>query len=182
LFFIGAKTKVSSAERWKRKKAGIVDTSAESVTKLTSVANEILTKTGNMDIYQETYENLKTILNRADKKSAGNTSSKNDGELDMYADDFDSKEKEKITEIDKEESMEEELDNKEEEVDKKGTQLAWEFKWSQGDDVEVHGPHNTDQMQQWVKEGYFKTGVWVRKCGIEGPFYTSNRIDCELYV
>lgn len=136
-----------------------------------------------MDIYQETYEKIKSILNKADKKSAGNCSSKNDSELDMYADDFDSKEKEKITENDKDESKEEDVDDVEEEdAEAKATQLMWEFKWSQGDDIEVHGPHNTDQMQQWVKEGYFKTGVWVRKCGIEGPFYTSNRIDFELYL
>lgn len=141
----------------------------------------ILTKTGNMDIYQETYEKISSIIDRANKKSSGNTSKNNDVELDMYADDFDSKEKEKISENVKDTESNDKNDNEDSEENKE-SELMWEFKWGQGDDVEVHGPHSTNQMQQWVSEGYFKNGVWVRKCGIEGPFYTSNRIDFELYL
>lgn len=35
------------------------DPNSVSITKLTELANELLTRTGNMDIYQETYEQIK---------------------------------------------------------------------------------------------------------------------------
>lgn len=166
----GKKSYVSTAERWKRKKAGIEETpTSSSVTRLTELANEILTQMGNMDVYQETYDMIESIIN---KKSG--QSSKNSGkseELDMYADDFDEKEKTKFT-----------ADNKNLEDDAEEKTLTWEFKWSQEDAADVHGPHTTRQMQKWHSDGYFKTGVWVRKCGEQGTFYTSNRIDFEIYL
>lgn len=39
----------------KRKKAGLLDSNKE-VTELTELADKVLSKTGNMDIYEETYE------------------------------------------------------------------------------------------------------------------------------
>lgn len=54
---------MSASERLKLKKAGkSLDDfkgSAEKVTELTELANKILNATGNMDIYQETYEYIK---------------------------------------------------------------------------------------------------------------------------
>lgn len=54
---------MSASERLKRKKAGLSNdtgnsANAEAVTKLTELANNILTRTGNMDIYQETYKGI----------------------------------------------------------------------------------------------------------------------------
>ncbi|CAH2254795.1 CD2 antigen cytoplasmic tail-binding protein 2 homolog [Pararge aegeria] len=165
---LGANSKISSAERWKRKKAGIVDESSKSVTRITELANQILTKEGNMDIYQETYEKISDILAKEKFK-------KDDAQLDMYADDFDEKEK---TTIDKKDQGE-----TKESSDKDETQvLKWEFKWTQDNNAEISGPHTTEQMQKWVVEGYFKTGVWARKCGEDTQFYSSNRIDFELYM
>lgn len=57
------KKKITTAERWKRKKESKEpmeeDPNSVSITKLTELANELLTRTGNMDIYQETYEQIK---------------------------------------------------------------------------------------------------------------------------
>lgn len=166
---LGASSKISSAERWKRKKAGIVDENSKIVTRLTELANQILTKLGNMDIYQETYEKIDTIIKRQESKN-------DDADLDMYADDFDQKEK---SVLDKNSTDTKESENKNEEEQE--PELKWEFKWNQNDD-EISGPHTTEQMQKWSSEGYFKTGVWVRKQGEDSQFYTSNRIDFELYM
>lgn len=54
---------MTTAERWKKKKEGsdAVDTNenSEKIFKLTELANELLTRTGNMDIYQESYDCIK---------------------------------------------------------------------------------------------------------------------------
>lgn len=156
--------RISSAERWKRKKMGLVDDSSEKVTKLTELANEILTNTGNMDVYEETYEAIEKRL----KESSGMTTA---AELDMYDDNFDTQEQKK-------------MDHGEEEAEQQaGNTLMWEYKWKQEDgDEKIFGPYGTEQMQNWVGEGYFKDGVFVRKVGQETKFYSSNRIDFELYL
>ena len=61
-------------------------------------------------------------------------------------------------------------------------EVLWELKWSQENNAEVHGPHTSDQMHAWSKDGYFKNGGWVRKIGQSGDFYTASRIDFELYI
>lgn len=183
---LGSKTaKLSSIERWRRKKAGIIDENAELVTKFTELANEILTQMGNMDIYEETYEMIEAKIN---KRSGGKIDISKDAELDMYADDFDSKEKSKLNagatteNKDTDENNKQQQENSEEESTALlRNQVLWEYKWKQ-DDTEIHGPFTTEQMQQWVDENYFKTGVFVRKVGEGTNFYSSNRIDFELYL
>lgn len=103
-------------------------------------------------------------------------SAKADVELDMYADDFGDKEKDKLEEAGPSQSAEENNGDKTE-----AKVLQWEFKWSQ-DNEEIQGPFSTEQMNKWSNEGYFKTGVWVRKYGESSNFYTSNRIDFDLYL
>ncbi|EFA01650.1 CD2 antigen cytoplasmic tail-binding protein 2 homolog [Tribolium castaneum] len=155
---LGGDLKLSSVERLKRKKAGTLN-SNQDVADMTEIANSILTKTGNMNVYQETFEEItKKIDDRTKPKNS-------EPVLDMYADDFGDKEKEKMETAS---------------VSGKPEQLMWEFKWDQDKD-QVEGPYDTSQMLKWSKEGYFKTGVWVRKCGEQSNFYTSNRIDFELY-
>lgn len=168
-FPTGAGSKVSSAERWKRKKAGIVDEGSKIVTRVTELANQILTKTGNMDIYQESYEKISTVL----AKQKGQ-----DDVLDMYADDFHQKEK---TTLGKNTDAVEGTSADTQEAEDSNV-VKWEFKWSQNDDAEISGPHSTEQMHKWATEGHFKTGVWVRKHGEDSQFYSSNRIDFELYL
>jgi CD2 antigen cytoplasmic tail-binding protein 2 len=92
------KKKLTTAERWKRKKdpnAVVDDENSINIIKLTELANELLTRTGNMDIYQETYEQIEKKISLAAKHSHP---SKAEAELDMFADDFDFKEKDKIIE------------------------------------------------------------------------------------
>lgn len=172
----GKSARMSSAERWKMKKAGIVDPNAVLVTELTELTNTILTRMGNMDIYEETYEQIQTKYSaktKLDKKSVDDPTSTND-ELDMYADNFDDKEKKKLVG----ESSNENADNKVADV---AAEVMWEFKWKQTDS-EVHGPYSSAQMQQWVSEGYFNDGVFVKKFGQDSQFSSSNRIDFELYL
>lgn len=172
------RAKLSSLERWKQKKAGIVDEFAEKVTKLTEFCNEILTQTGNMDVYEETYEQIKKKLEK-DKKIT-------DNDLDMYADDFIEKEMEKKP-LPTEDGGGSDSANDNNKVDNSNPAgqsdvVCWEFKWKDTD-ATVYGPYNSEQMQHWVEEGYFKDGVLVRKCGAENTnFYTSKRVDFELYL
>lgn len=74
---LGGGTKLSSIERLRLKKMGKLP-SKEDVTRLTELANKNLTELGNMDIYDETYED---ILKKVQPKSEAMSSS-----YDMFAD------------------------------------------------------------------------------------------------
>jgi len=175
-----SKLKITTAQRWKMKKQGIVDESSDKITKITGLVNEILTKTGNMNVYELTYEQiLNKIKEMEDKASAGSSKAP---ELDMYADDFDSKELSKLKDpADK--SVTFANDTKAAEVvdDDSEPPLMWEYKLTQNDDEEVLGPFNTQQMQKKVDSGDFKDSVYVRKVG-EDRFYSSARMDFDLYL
>lgn len=172
--------KISSAERLRRKREGIVDDAGEKITKFTELINEILTRTGNMDIYQETYRQIKAKLNNfpSTSKRSINNNGKVEDEFDMYADDFEEKEKKRL-ETEKQERLED--DAEVEELNENKGEMKWEFKWKQ-EDSEVHGPYSTQQMQKWTLDNYFKHGVYVRKVGESTNFYSSNRIDFDLYL
>ncbi|KAI4454840.1 protein lin1 [Holotrichia oblita] len=167
----GNTEKLSSIERLKRKKAGTLNSNKE-VIELTELADKILTNLGNMDVYQETYEQITQKIENHNKKNKSKKPAA-EPELDMYSDNFANEEKAKLGDTTTEgESVESTS------TDKK---LMWEFKWDQNKD-KVEGPYTTEQMNKWANEGYFKTGVWVRKCGENTNFYTSNRIDFDLYL
>lgn len=53
----GNNEKLSSIERLRRKKAGTLNSNKE-VTELTELVDKVLTNMGNMDVYQETYEEI----------------------------------------------------------------------------------------------------------------------------
>lgn len=61
---LGGNKRPTTAERWKLKKAGLSTDggSSSKVTRLTELANQILTADGNMDVYQETYEQISQIV------------------------------------------------------------------------------------------------------------------------
>ena len=172
------KKRLTTAERWKKKKEKKEvedDENSINITKLTELANELLTRTGNMDIYQESYEQIKKKVEVGEKRAHP---SKQEAELDMYADDFDEKEKAKLDESEnnvKGAANSENDEAKEEEV-------TWELKWLQDENAEIHGPHTTQQMHEWAKEGYFKSGAWVRRTGETNQFYNAARVDFELYL
>lgn len=173
----GKSVRMSSTERWKQRKAGVIDPNAALVVELTELTNGILTKMGNMDIYEEKYEIIKQkygVKVEIGASGSGGSAAATDS-LDMYADDFDEKEKSKIKPITDADLMKPPaavLD----------AEIMWEFKWK-ADDKEIHGGFSSAQMQHWVQEGYFKDGVLVRKVGqTNTQFNTSNRIDFELYL
>lgn len=158
-----SKAKLSSLERLRRKKEGIVDEASERITKLSELANEILVNTGNMGIYEEPYEKIKSRIGSGASTSKAAASDP----LDMYADDFDAKEKDRVKEN--------------ENIIPDIEETTWDYKWKESD-TEVHGPFSTQQMQAWVDEKYFSKPVLVRKHGSGEGFYSSSRIDFELYL
>lgn len=179
---------ISSKERFARKKAGIVDEDAALITEITELSNKILTKMGNMDIYQETYEDINSrFASKLKGSGALSTDEKKkveeDDELDMYADDFDTKEKQKKMTDDSTKPTDEAASEREKEETRCAisNEVKWEFKWKQ-EDTDTHGPYSTEQMQHWVDQGFFKDGVFVRKAGDESQFHSSNRVDFELYL
>lgn len=171
-----SKTKMTTAQRFKMKKAGVVDESSENITKITGIVNEILTQTGNMDVYEETYEDIKIkIKEQEDKQQAGPSKA---AELDMYADDFDEKEVGKLN-----------PDTSTTESKTENNELMWEYKVSQTDtDDKIIGPFTTVVMQKKVESGDFKECVFVRKVindrkdDDDSRFYSSARMDFELYL
>jgi hypothetical protein len=66
LYLTGGNKNMSASERWRRKKDGEGDHSKEEnrqqVTELTELANRLLTRTGNMNIYQEGYEHITMLV------------------------------------------------------------------------------------------------------------------------
>ncbi|XP_065087661.1 CD2 antigen cytoplasmic tail-binding protein 2 homolog isoform X1 [Ochlerotatus camptorhynchus] len=173
---IGKKTaKLTTAQRWKMKKAGTLDDSSEKVTRLTELANEILTREGNMDIYDETYEMI--------QKKVNNSKSAPTDDLDMYADDFDNKEKSKLKDDDPKGSSSDDKPSTSTSQQEEGKKiLMWEYK-EQQDAEKIHGPYTTEQMQQYADEGRFSSGAFARKVDSnDSRFYSAARIDFDLYL
>ncbi|XP_026807186.1 CD2 antigen cytoplasmic tail-binding protein 2 homolog [Rhopalosiphum maidis] len=174
---LGGNKRLTTAERWKLKKAGLStdEGSSTKVTRLTELANQILTANGNMDVYQETYEQISQIISKSEKRGQPSTSMSSD--LDMYAEDFDLKEKEKLESTNQSDKVEPE----ESEELLTGESLQWEYKFSL-ESNEVFGPYNTEQMQKWKVEDKFKEPIWVRKCNSNSDFHSFIRVDFELYL
>jgi CD2 antigen cytoplasmic tail-binding protein 2 len=171
-----SKIKVTTAQRWKMKKQGIVDESSEMITKVTGIVNEILTKTGNMNVYELTYEQIEhKIKEMEDKKDAGSSKA---ADLDMYADDFDEKEQGKLSDksvtFKLPESTAKVMSDEE-------PKLMWEYKLTSDENDKILGPFSTEQMAKKMDDGDFKETVYVRKVGDE-RFYSSARIDFDLYL
>jgi len=167
---------VSQSERWKKKKAGAVEDptereNKEKMLKLTGLADAILSRSGNMEIYEETYEGILFKIKSEEEKKVGPKTVipegvKEDDALDMFADSFDKADKV--------------LDEPKTSADPMLDDVQWEFKWK-AEDSEMHGPHNSQTMLDWQEEGYFSAGVLVRKVGTT-DFLDSKRIDFELYT
>ena len=169
-----SKMKISTAQRFKMKKEGIVDEASETITKITGLVNEILTKTGNMDVYELTYEQIQAkVKDLGDKAEAG---SSKEPELDMYADDYE----DKLKKLKEPASKTVTFAKPEEKTDDE-PKLMWEYKLTQNEDDEILGPFTTEQMSKKADDGDFKENVFVRKVG-EERFYSSARIDFELYL
>ncbi|KAM9305067.1 CD2 antigen cytoplasmic tail-binding protein 2 [Gastrophryne carolinensis] len=127
---------------------------AEPLDQLISLADQMVAL-GNYEVYQDTYEKLQFRLRGM---AAPPT-------LDMFADEVEEKQ----------------LEAKE--GARKVDEVLWEYRWENKDGAELYGPFSSTQMQDWVDQGYFKDGVYCRRLSsTEGQFYSSLRIDFDLYV
>jgi len=184
--FGGNKKAVSSSQRWKKKKQGeeedpVEKENREKMLKLTGYADEILSRSGNMEIYEETYEAISFKVKQAEDKVIGAKTSipegvEDDDALDMFADSLD----EAKVQNGKENKSENKTDNKPPKmlVD----EVMWEFKWEDDPGAEVHGPHDSETMFKWQDSGFFDKGVFCRKVDSGADFNSSKRIDFELYT
>ncbi|KAM8724997.1 CD2 antigen cytoplasmic tail-binding protein 2 isoform 1-T2 [Acanthopagrus schlegelii] len=146
----------------------------EKLDRLTALADRLV-GSGMFEIYQQTYEKLAYLMRSMSSKQPALRKASGDGdddgeedELDMFADKFDDKHGG--------------TDDKEE--DKRvSDEVMWEYRWENKDDSEVYGPFTSQQMQGWVDEGYFSSGVYCRRKDQDGSqFYNSKRLDFELYT
>ncbi|XP_034252405.1 CD2 antigen cytoplasmic tail-binding protein 2 homolog [Thrips palmi] len=185
---LGGSGSLSASERLRRKKAGLDlgnPGDKQAVTDLSEIANRILSRTGNMDIYQETYEYISQQISTFENKEKIQPTKAVEAELDMYADDFDTKAKEqKVRKEEAAATAESNLKASQEDGEySKEPEVTWEYKWKKDDD-KINGPHNSEQMQKWLDEGHFKGDEWVRKVRTDGEseFYSIKRVDFELYL
>ncbi|GFV47627.1 CD2 antigen cytoplasmic tail-binding protein 2 [Trichonephila clavipes] len=183
----GGKASRSASNRWKKKKEsdGCMDTNessgkdVEKLQLLTGLADEIV-HSGDMDVYQQTYEKMSYYVNSKSNlvKGGANGSLNTEAELDMFGDDFDEKVDENKVSLPAPRTPSPSADA----VDPE-SEVMWEFKWEDKDEAKIYGPYPTTQMQQWVDEKYFENGVFVRQIGKpDTSFYSSKRIDFELYL
>lgn len=140
--------------------------------RLTALADRLV-GSGEYEIYQQTYEKLNYRLKSsrpAQKRTkAEGEEEEEEDELDMFGDKFDEKLGSKTEETEEDKPVSEEV--------------MWEYRWENQDSSEVYGPFTSQQMQDWVDEGYFSTGVYCRRVDQEGSqFYNSKRLDFELYT
>ncbi|KAL3986701.1 hypothetical protein ACER0C_013816 [Sarotherodon galilaeus] len=141
----------------------------EKLDRLTALADRLV-GSGMFEIYQQTYEKLAYLLKSMTSKRPAVGGEEEEGdELDMFGDKFDEKHGE---------TAEDKDDNK-----RVSDEVMWEYKWENKDSSEVYGPFTSQQMQDWVDEGYFSSGVYCRRVDQEGSqFYSSKRLDFELYT
>ncbi|XP_016092020.1 CD2 antigen cytoplasmic tail-binding protein 2-like [Sinocyclocheilus grahami] len=141
---------------------------ADKLDKLTALADRLV-GIGEFEIYQQTYEKLAYKLKGLTRGKAAKTLEEEQDDLDMFAEEFDEKQGAEKDE-DKDNSRVNDV-------------VMWEYKWDNEENSELYGPFSSQQMQDWVDEGYFKDGVYCRKIDQEhAPFYNSKRIDFELYT
>ncbi|XP_076609650.1 CD2 antigen cytoplasmic tail-binding protein 2 [Chaetodon auriga] len=153
----------------------------EKLDRLTALADRLV-GSGMFEIYQQTYEKLGYLMKSMNSKRPAVRQKPRDGdddddddeggdELDMFADKFDDMHGSKS-------------ENKETEGDGRvSDEVMWEYKWDNDDNSEIYGPFTSQQMQDWVDEGYFSSGVYCRRKDQEGSqFYNSKRLDFELYT
>lgn len=134
-------------------KSEVADRDAGQLDRLTALADRLV-GSGMFEIYQQTYEKLAYVLKgmgqrRSEKKAVD----EEPDELDMFADQID----EKHSGRSKDGEEGEEDDDK-----RMCDEVMWEYKWDNEEDSELYGPFSSQQMQDWVDEGYFKDGVYCR--------------------
>ncbi|KAH9502855.1 CD2 antigen cytoplasmic tail-binding protein 2 [Bulinus truncatus] len=200
----------SASQKWKSKKIKMTTKTEEDQAAIDNALKEqqemlrltelcdILVQQGLVEIYETSYERLVFTLkqlkekNKASRLTLADTM-KDDDALDMFAEDFDSKEANKIkapeansSKDPKESSLfltpEEPAEKKkEDEKQKEDSGVMWEYKVENTEESELKGPFTTSQMIIWAEDGTFGAGVFCRKYNSNGQFYNSSRLDFDLY-
>jgi len=152
--------------------------------KLTGLADGILTRSGNMEIYEETYESIMHKVKTEEEKKLGPKTAipddvDDDDALDMFADSLDDNSEKPKSKTEAVKEPDNDTSAKTSGADL-SDDVQWEFKWKESD-TEVHGPHSSQSMLDWQESGYFSDGVLVRKLGTE-EFRDSKRIDFDIYI
>ncbi|XP_026061675.1 CD2 antigen cytoplasmic tail-binding protein 2 [Carassius auratus] len=165
---LGGRKKKGRLREGEEEKKETMNRDSDKLDKLTALADRLV-GIGDFEIYQQTYEKLAYKLKGLTRGKAAKTLEEEKDELDMFGEDFD------------------EQHGADKDEDKDNTrvidEVMWEYKWDNEENSELYGPFSSQQMQDWVDEGYFKDGVYCRKIGQEhAPFYNSKRIDFELYT
>ncbi|XP_059164683.1 CD2 antigen cytoplasmic tail-binding protein 2-like [Physella acuta] len=214
------KSKIPSAsQKWKNKKLktgskasdedqNAIDSAVaeqKEMLRLTELSDQLVQQ-GLIEIYETPYERIAFSLKQLKDKTSRLTvaeSMKDDDALDMFAEDFDTKEagkKAKVTDGDSqgEQSTQSKPSDefkepylpsaspssstkKDSEIKTENNGVLWEYKTENTDDSEIKGPFTTSQMITWAEEGTFGNGVFCRKYKSEGQFYNSSRLDFDLY-
>lgn len=157
----------TASERWKKKKQGGTEalkneSNKEQIVKLTGLADSILSNTGNMDIYQETFEGIRFKIQQSEANSSAER--KLDADLDMFGEVFDEGKKDTKPNDSTDEPMSKKVrfnEDVESSTNREGVgaeetnsdSVMWEFKWENEEKAEIHGPHSTNEMQDWVTQG-----------------------------
>lgn len=168
--------------------------------RLTEVA-DLLVQDGMMEIYEATREKISVLLKKAEemagKKFTIPDNVDDDDALDMFADNFDKQvtsrsEKAEATNGDDGDNVAERVPGVNTAVSEvsasadveegKDFEVRWEYKTENTDECEVLGPYTSSQMLTWQDEGKFKGGVFCRRVGTLGQFYSSARVDFDLYI
>ncbi|XP_012565476.1 CD2 antigen cytoplasmic tail-binding protein 2 homolog [Hydra vulgaris] len=176
----GNKKPISSADRWKKKKANVpIDDneakSKESMLKLTGLADDVL-QSGDFQIYEKSYEQL--AFETKDKLSSQfeNAEEQDDeDELEAAFRSADQKNKDNQL-IEKVKSPPRTIETK------KKDEVLWEYRLENKEESEVFGCFTSSQMLALQDAGKFEKDVFCRKVDSNGPFYSSKRIDFELYI
>jgi len=164
--------------KWRQKK--IQETPEEKqnrelMMQLTGFADSILSRSGNMEIYEETYEKIAHKIKQKEPQGPAATEIPDgvddDDALDMFADNLDKSK----------ETYEPKKSDPPAAASLLDDQVNWEYKWNR-DEEKVHGPHSSEEMLDWQTSGFFDKGVYVRKVGTAGDFLDGKRIDFDLYT
>ena len=105
---------------------------------MSGLADLILSRSGNMEIYDETFEKINFILKEKEENKMTE-----DDELDMFARDLDEEKKEDGAS--KQSTNDPTSEEKKSAIDI-SDEVSWEFRWEQSDSAEIHGPHTSTEM------------------------------------
>ena len=181
---LGGKTQTSSSasRKWKGKrkrtdedvetkdaveisKSETMSENKDLLLKLTGLADDLL-QAGMFSIYQDSYEKLAYKVKEIEKDKV---EALEDDALEAAFQQRSGEKSSTPAEAPKEDAASENETN-------------WFYKWKNNDEAEAFGPFGSSQMLEWVNQGFFGDGVWVRKSDQSGNFYNSKRIDFELYT